>query len=384
VDDGFSALFVVSLGGDQDDWEVGATLYPGGQLTSEEVDLNAVRDKVARLFRDWASRGRTNPTEVALGRFDPGEEARLLGGILFSAVLPGTIGERFAKMLPAGGDRIQLALHFREGISPAIVELPWERLYLARPGVMTDVHLSRADKIAFVRVLHPEPQEPEPPHRRQLSALMIGVNPPDVADAPAADAVLDAAPRLAGLEFKTMPMPRAADVHDEVVKGVHDIVHYVGFGQYLAGADKLAVLDRGGGHQYLDAEMFAAQLGPPRPRVVVLQQVEGPQDVVPADLSAFAWKLLEQDVDAVVAYQFPLPVALSIAFNETFYEELVAGSSFEMAAQKARIAIWMAGQELHAFFSPAAFTARPGELKLTATAGEVAPLSRVGVMAGHA
>jgi hypothetical protein len=384
VDDGFGLLFVVSVGGDEHDWEVRATLYPGGPLTPEEVDLNAVRDKVARLFRDWASRSRTNPTEVALGRFDPGEEARLLGGILFSAVLPGAIGRRFGDLLPTGGERIQLALHFRAGISPAIVELPWERLYLSRPGVMTDIHLSRADKIAFVRVLKPEPEEREPPHRGHLSALMIGVNPPDVAGEPAADAVLNAAPNLGGLEFKTLPMPRAADVHAEVAAGFFDIVHYVGFGQYVSGADKLAVLDRGGGHQYLDAEMFAAQLADRRPRMVVLQQVEGPKDIVPADLSAFAWKLLELGVEAVVAYQFPLPPALSIAFNETFYEALTAGNSFEMAAQKARIAIWMEGQELHAFFSPAAFAVRPGELKLTAAAADMAPLPRVGVIAGHA
>jgi hypothetical protein len=384
VDDGFTLMFVVSVGGDENDWEVTATLHPGGPLNSEEVDLNAVRDKVARLFRDWASRGRTDPTEVARGRFDPGEEARLLGGILFSAVLPGAIGQRLEELLPTDRERVQLALHFRPGISPEIVELPWERLYLARPGVLTDVHVSRAEKLSFVRVLSPEPRAPEQPYRRQLSALMIGVNPPDADAALPADAVLEQAAKLAGFEAKALDMPRTADVHDEVAGGAYDIVHYIGFGQYSSGADKLALRDRAAGYQYLDPELFAAQLAARPPRVVVLQQIEGPKDVVPADLSEFAWKLLERGVEAVIAYQFPLPTALSIAFNETFYEQLTAGRSFELAAQKARAAIWMEGQELHAFFSPAAFTAAPGELRLTAPATDSAPLPRVGVTAGHA
>jgi CHAT domain/Trypsin-like peptidase domain len=393
----FTSVFVVSLGREENDWAVSATLHPGGHVGPEEVDLNSVREKVARLFRDWASRGRAEPGEVAPGRFDPGEEVRLLGGILFSAVLPGAIGRRFEEVLPEGDERVLLALHFKRGLQPAIVEMPWEHLYLPQPGVESDVHVARADKLAFVRVLSPERREPERPSMRHLSALMVGVSPPTAAGQERlADRVLAAAPsvdrRVDNLTLDPLDMPTAEQVQEKLAAGAYDIVHYVGFGQYRGGADQLA-LQGYGGFQYLDADRFAMRLEEDRlPRVVVLQQVEVPKDVpsrgepqsVPADLSMFAWGLLRRGVEAVVANQFPLAPQLTVAFNAEFYAQLAAGQSFEMAVQKARSALWQGGEGMHAYLSPAAFVARPGELRLTAPPADSAPLTRVGVMAGHA
>ena len=132
--------------------------------------------------------------------------------------------------------------------------------------------------------------------------------------------------------------------------------------------------------------MFAALLpdGAQGPRVVVLQQIEGPSDFVPPDLSVFAWRLLERGVEAVVAYQFPLAARLSKEFNKKLYTELAAGECLETAVQKARALIWTMEPDLHAFLAPAAFVSRPGELRLTASAGPSAPLARVGVTAAHA
>jgi hypothetical protein len=394
---GFTSVFVVSVGREENDWAVSATLHPGGHVGHEEVDLNSVREKVARLFRDWASRGRADPGEVAPGRFDPGEEVRLLGGILFSAVLPGAIGKRFEEVLPRGDERLLLALHFKQGLHPAIVEMPWEQLYLYRPGVQSDVQVARADKLAFVRVLESDPREPEQPSIRQLSALLVGVSPRTAAgQEPPAARVLAAAPSvdrgLDNLTLEPLDMPTAEQLQQKIAAGVYDIVHYVGFGEYRDGADQLA-LQGVGGFQYLDADRFAMRLEEDRlPRVVVLQQVEVPKDVptrdepqsVPADLSMFAWGLLNRGVEAVVAYQFPMAPQLTVAFNAEFYAQLAAGQSFEMAVQKARSALWKGGEGMRAYLSPAAFVARPGELRLTAPPADSAPLARVGVTAGHA
>lgn len=392
---GFTTLFVISVGREENDWAVSAELYPGGPLETEEADLNSVREKVARLFRDWASRGRADPSEVAPGRFDPGEEVRLLGGILFSAALPAAIGRRFETLLPEGDERVLLALHFKRGLQPAIVEMPWEYLYLPRPGVESDVQIARAEKLAFVRVLSPEPREPEEPTQRRLSVLMVGVSPPAAAGDEPSERVLAAAPStdqsLPNLTIERLSMPTAEQLEQKVAAGAYDIVHYVGFGEFRAGADQLALV-RMPGYQYLDAEQFAARLEHRRPRVVVLQQVEAPKEsffpngpqAVPADLSMFAWGLLRLGVEAVVAYQFPLPPQMSISFNRQLYAQLAAGDCFEMAVQKARSTLWNSGEGMHAYLSPAAFVARPGELRLTATPPDSAPLSRVGVMAAHA
>jgi hypothetical protein len=122
----------------------------------------------------------------------------------------------------------------------------------------------------------------------------------------------------------------------------------------------------------------------PRPRVVVLQQIDGPPDLVPPDLSVFAWKLLAKGADAVVAYQFPLPGQLSKAFNKEFYTQLAAGEPFETAVQKARILLWAIEPERHPYLSPAAFVAQPGELRLTAAPRPSAPIARVGVTGAQA
>ncbi len=385
-----ASFFVVSVGREANEWEVSATLYLEGQpaepIGPQEVDLNLVRDKVARLFRDWASRGRAGPEEVALGRFDPGEDVRLLGSILFSAVLPGEIGSRLESMLGEGDDRIQLALHFSRGIRKEIVEMPWEHLYVPRPGIMTDVHVARAERITLVRVSSPEPREDKQLSRRQLTALMVGVTPPEQADGSTVREVLTRAQTVAtdlmNFTLEPLEMPSPEKLAEKVENGAYDIVHYVGFGRYMDGADRLAL---GGSpdFEYVNAEMFAARLARRRPAVVVLQQIEGPRDFIPADLSIFAWELLNHGVEAVVGYQFPLPATLSMEFDRTLYQQLAAGQSFDVAVQKGRSALWMKRQELHAFLSPAAFMARPGELVLTAPPENVATLTRVGVTAAH-
>jgi hypothetical protein len=405
ADDAFTKIFVVSVGGERNDWEVSATLYPIGKPSPkdepeqpppdpeqlppapEEVNLNVVRDKVARLFRDWAARGHAGPGAVPARRVDPGEDIRLLGGILFSAVLPGEVGERFRSMLPQVDERLLLALHFGPQLPRVFVEMPWEHLHVSRPDVRGDVHVARAERMAFVRVLEPEPRQPERPPRRELSVLMVGVTPPGEArDSPAQRIVENAArliDGLAGVQIDRSWMQPPDAVRAQVQNGAYDIVHYVGFGQYLRGADQLA-LAGAPDYEFQDAEMFAAELSRQRPRVVVLQQIEGPKDVVPADLSVFAWGLLNQGVDAVVAYQFPLPPWLSVEFNREFYGRLAAGQSFEMAVQNARFELWMKRQDLHAFLSPAAFVRRPGELRLTAPGPPEPPIARVGTFAGHA
>ena len=179
-------------------------------------------------------------------------------------------------------------------------------------------------------------------------------------------------------------MAKALDLKDEVASGAYDIVHYVGFGRYYEGSDRLAL--GGFPYDYREAQMFAALLpdGQQGPRVVVLQQIDGPSDFVPPDLSVFAWRLLERGVEAVVAYQFPLAARFSKEFNKVFYTQLAAGETLETAVQNARASIWTMEPDAHAFRAPAGFVTRPGELRLTAAAGPSAPSARVGFTAAHA
>jgi Trypsin-like peptidase domain/CHAT domain len=377
-----SCTFVVSVRGKKEgDWEVSATLYPGGKLPPKPAPVQLVRDKVARLFRDWAARGRH-------GRFDPGEDVRLLGSILFGAVLPGVIGRRFKRMLFSTDQVVELALHF-DRVPADFMRMPWEYLHAADPDVMAEAYVAANDELTFVRALSPQPRRPELPPRKRLSALMVGVTPSASPGHSPVDEVLKEAKRLADeldeFDLHTLEMPTSTTLRQKVQEGAYDIVHYVGFGQYLGGTDQLAL----GGtpdYQYVPADMFASLLAVRRrPRVVVLQEIEGPTGVVPADFSVFAWRLLPR-VTAGVGYQFPLPGWLNVVFNDAFYRKLATGESFQTAVQTARSALWTSDPqlELYAFVSPAAFIDRPGELMLTAASAGAAPRARAGVNAGRA
>jgi hypothetical protein len=385
----FTAQLVITVGREGYDWEVSARQYPGEALESVEVDLNAVREKVARLFRDWASRGRADPNEVAPGRFDAGEDVRLLGSILYSAVCPGAIGRCIEKKLRAD-ERLLLALHFDPQIRREIVELPWEYLYLLFTGMEGGVPLARDERLAFVRVRSPHPQPSPEPRRLRLSVLVCGVHPPRGArDTPPVQDIVSALrtnQTQARLELDVPEMPTASSLREQAGSADYDVLHYVGFGHYAVGSDQLAVFDGEGGHEYLDPERFAALLPRPLPPVVVLQQVDPPLGDVPADMSAFAWRLLDRGAQAVIAYQFPLPPLLTVTFNEAFYRHLFAGSSFELAAQKSRAQVWSQPRSefLNAYLSPAAFAAQPGELRLVAATADTPLISRVGVAASHA
>ena len=312
---GFTTWFVVSVGGEQRQWRVSATLYPRGeQLPAEPAEVHLVVAQVARLFRDWAARaapggGALVGTSVERAgavrrRFNEGEEIRLLGSILFDAVLPDVIGQRFDELLSAEGERVQLALHFdRTVIPPEFVDMPWEYLSLAdERGFRRDVWVAGDETLAFVRVKQSDFHEPEPPTSRQLSALVVAVTPPSESGGYGPDDVSDDVcrvikRRLGEVGAEPLPLPRAMDLRDKLAAGAYDILHYVGFGRYHEGADQLAL--GGAPYDYREAQMFAALLpdGEQRPRVVVLQQIDGPKESVPrtslcslGDSSSAAWK----------------------------------------------------------------------------------------------
>ena len=52
----------------------------------------------------------------------------LLGEILFQAVFPGAIGERFASLRESEG-RLAVALRFDAGTDDDLIQLPWEHIY---------------------------------------------------------------------------------------------------------------------------------------------------------------------------------------------------------------------------------------------------------------
>lgn len=397
-------LLVISVDQSDEEWEVSATVQRRGAggvdwiseapLGPIKVDLNSVRALVARVFRDWASR------EVAAqGRVRPGEQIRLLGEILSRALLTAAIGDKFDELLACPDHEwIEVALHFSDVDDPdfkEFVQLPWEHLYLPQRHSRGDVYFAREPKLAFVRTLHPDPKTPEPSAGR-LSLLVVAVK-PEYQDRSDEDARIESDVRLIvadlkrlerefsdSLEVKVIESPGVQGLVDEVTSATYDAVHYIGFGRFDAGSDRVALaITPSGRISYLDARDFADCLAGAMPQVVVLQVCRG-SETVPADLAAFGPSLMMKGSQAVVAYQYPVGQELTQKFNAALYSALAEGAPLEMAAQVARKKVWSSDSEGRAFLSPAVFVRHPGGLRLALKGRETGLRSRLGAMSGYA
>lgn len=395
-------LMVISVNQSDDEWEVSATVHwrnddwtPGPRLGPIKVDLNRVRVLVARVFRDWASR------EAAVrGRVEPGEQIRWLGEILSHALLAGEIGDRFNELIddPDHG-WVEVALHFDEVDDPEFtefVQLPWEYLYLPRRASRGDVYFAREPKLAFVRTLHPEPDTPKP-SLGKLSLLVVAVMPEHAEDPDDDTTTQRDVSKIAAdlkhlgelsesLDVTIVTSPGLSGLEEKMRSGAYDAVHYIGFGRFEAGDDRLALaITTPGLGEFHRASDFADCLDGNRnhmPRLVVLQIYRGKENV-PADLAAFGPALLKKGCEGVVAYQYPVRSMLTQRFNAALYAALADGAPLEMAAQAARRKIWTSDSEGRAFLSPAVFVRQPGGLRLTPPRSETGQRSRTGALSNH-
>jgi hypothetical protein len=350
--------FDVSLGETPEGWKVTARVGNNGPALEEWVDFNAVREEVARLFRDWASRGRVEETE----------QLRLLGGILFSAAFPRRIGTHLRHLMSEDQRSIAVNLVFEAGVNARVLELPWEHLCI--PGPAEEEHyLASDERFSLTRVFLPDhevsPVEALP--GGATTALVAAPLPAASGEAP----VCDVARRIERLsaDIANLTVRRAVsadvdDLRDFLRENTPDVLHYVGFGRYqghdqiLLGPDAELSCGR--------VELLLEALPTPPPRLVILEMVgAAPPNWVPADFSVFAPELIKAGVDAVVGFQYPVEKTVANRFNRDLYTELLNGSSLEQATQVARRGVRPISQEgIRSFISPALFLSRRGPFVL--------------------
>ncbi|MGH3040161.1 MAG: CHAT domain-containing protein [Gaiellaceae bacterium] len=373
-----ATLFVVTVGQVGDGWQVSAAVHPpGDQVGPIAVDFNRVRQEVARLFRDWASRGRV----------DVAEQIRLLGDILYRALLPDEVDERLEALLAS--EHVHVALHFEESANSNLVHLPWEHLYVPKRGPRSEVYLATNPQLRLSRVLEaaPEGDEARPPAGR-LSVLLVGAKPNSPDNAP--DDVRQTAALVEGAvndiqavigaveaaEVTVLDAPTAGAIASEIAAQDYDVVHYLGPGEFDSGVDKLALgANTSEGIDYFSIGDLASSLEEAPPKLVVLQltgrrprQQGSDRDAVLPDFAILARELLSERIPAVVGFQYPVESERARMFSEKLYPALAAGRGVDSAVQEARRAMRL-GQVSRAFISPALFLLRPGSIRLTAPAG---------------
>jgi hypothetical protein len=321
--------FTVHLGQTDEGWQVTADEPGRAALPPEPVDLNAVKEEVARLFRDWASRGRVNESQQVL----------LLGGILFSAAFPRGIGARLRELASAPeSEPVDVRLRFEPGLDAPLAQLPWEHLCL--PDKDRPLYFATDERFRFTRVVAPAGSPAgTAPLSDGLTVTVVSARPPGRGEPQRS--ISSVAERLARLKLQRFSVeheegPDAAALEDRLEHATPDVLHYVGTGQFVDGDDKVA-LGKPTSIEYVTVEVFVDCLPSPPPRVVVLELCGvPPADVVAADFSVLAQDLLADGVAAVVAFQYPVPGFTTGRFNETLYVELLKGSTIEAAVQEAR------------------------------------------------
>ena len=365
-------FFVVTVSPDEANvWSVLAKIHPSGESIGPEfTDLNQLRPQVARLFRNWATRRRVLEKELV----------NLLGSVLFGAVFSGDVRKRFEELLAQReGARLKLCLRFESNTQRELVELPWEHLYV--PPAPAGVPLAIDPFISFSRTSLAEPSmQASPPPDRPISVLVIAAKPNVFAQATqeqvmqvgtvqqVVDGLAKTSSEVERLEVTSAQRIDPVGLEDEVTG--HDVIHYVGFGRFDGGMDKLALgADTANGIDYLTVDDLVGSLQKVSPKLVVLQLFEGTETDIPADFSMMAPPLLQR-APAVVAFQYPLSASSAVTFNETMYKQLAQGTPVDRAVQEARRSLRL---QARASVAAALFLREPTELRLSAPPGEAVP-----------
>jgi hypothetical protein len=358
--------FVINIGQRTEGWVADVCVPPAAPIGPVPVDLNAVRAEVARFFRAWKSQR----------RIEDAEQARLLGQVLYRAVLPPVLAAELERhMFDTPGAQVNVNLRFAEGTELDLVHLPWEQLYVPAREARGGVAIGQRDRATLTRIVSPQPVEYEPPRSSELSVLLVegprqygassatdGRNPP-IAQEVSAEICKQLGNR-ADIKIESAGPISAEQLADRLSEDSFTVVHYVGYGRYYGNSDELALSDARGDVTWLGPDDFADLVTAPPTRLVVLQTCTAPSTFVPGDLTVLAKALLGGGVDAVVASQFPMPELMAaIRLVDGLYSHLLDGTSVRMAVQRVRRAL-----RVRPWTQPALFARHPGDLRLLAPA----------------
>lgn len=354
--------FLINIGQREDGWVVEGGVQPGKIIGPIAVDLNAVRGEVARLFRAWKSQR----------RIEDAEQARLLGQVLYRAVLPRILADELERyMFDTPDTRVNVNLRFAEGTELDLVHLPWEQLYMPGREARAGVAIGQRDLATLTRILSTEAAEYEQPGTGRLSVLLVEGPRQDAASPSVGGSLPPLSQDVSAALFKLLSARPEIDVAqagpisaeelaDRLSEDSFTVVHYVGYGRYYGNTDELALADGRGGVAWQGPDDFAALVSAPPPRLVVLQTCTAPSNLIPGDLTVLAKALLGSGVGAVVASQFPMPeMTAATRLTDLLYRELVNGTSLRIAVQRVRKAL-----RVRPWTQPALFARGPGEMRL--------------------
>ena len=270
------------------------------------------------------------------------------GVLLFEALFQEPMNEALilaeaeARNDPNTGVRIRLSFDLLHPRTADVAALPWE--LMRRRG---DQPLAAAMQTTIVRSVNvPKPIKPRP-RVGPLRMLVIRSNPSGTGAlnlGREGKDLLDALKRLDGIVVDEVSAPVQEAITDQLRKADYHVVHYMGHGQFDADRGGLLLLEKEDGTPHrVSASIFANWLKDEPLRLVFLNACETgttPDTLGAHPFAGVAAALIQSNVPAVVAMQFPISDDAAIRFARTFYKCVAEGLPIDAAVSEGRKALF--------------------------------------------
>jgi hypothetical protein len=273
-----------------------------------------------------------------------GRTAADFGALLFDALFHGearTVFDKTESLAQSSGDgvRIRLSMDLRAPGMAEVASLPWE---LMCPSGHRPLVVSK--QTPLVRSLDgPGPIEPSP-FVAPLRILLLMANPRGSTQLNLKEErkrIENRWASLPGVVVDIIEHPNHHDVTTQLDKVKYHVIHYMGHGDFEAGAGgQLLMEDKVGNPEPVTGDVFTAWLHDERQlRLVFLNACNTGATSVRSGNHPFtgvATALIHDGIPAVVAMQFPISDEAAIVFAETFYERIARGVPVEAAVSEGR------------------------------------------------
>jgi hypothetical protein len=329
--------FDVRIEGSRGEYRVSAWSWPSGAealrandtdflLPYSDVELDALLD--AAQQRAVASQATPEPDLM-----------RSVGGRLFEALFTGETLNLFEISLgEAQSQDVGLRIRLTLVDTAELWSVPWELLYDTRSERFLGLS-NRTSLLRYVSLSDPRrPQRWEHP----LRVLAVVSNPEDLPTIPDQHITVLEDLAAAGLvEVVRVERPSLSDLHERLLDFEPQVFHFVGHARFdpSAGEAQLA-LSREGEAWWVPGRDFVMLFEDARSlELAVLIASEGGR-TGRGPSPGMAPALVAQGIPAVVAMQFPVTNRAALAFERTFYDELLRGNSVDAAVVAGRNSVF--------------------------------------------
>lgn len=269
-----------------------------------------------------------------------------LGSFFFDSLFTGDVATLYHTslgMARAQAKRLRIRLRMTP---PELAALPWEYLYDGQE----DAFLATSPETALVRYVPINLPVRPTKIKLPLRVLVVIASPQDLQplDTVNEKALVQAA-LAEGIEqgriyLEFVERARAADISQALRRFQPHVFHFIGHGQFAQAGAVLLLEDEDGNATAVDERTFREFFnGCQETRLAVLNACQTATVSSSQPMVGLAPRLLQRQLSAVVAMQYPIPDKTSLVFTREFYRSLALGTPVDAAISEARRGIFVEG-----------------------------------------